>query len=92
MENPLDSILVVCCSKDLLNDQLSSSRDNSRFVPKVCMFKQDSVILFMDTYSIIDVTNAAVAGGELGIQVANVALAVAAKFQAVCHVSCTVFT
>lgn len=63
----LDSILVVGCGKNLLNNELASPSDDARLISKVGVLKQNAIIFFMDADGILDVPNVAVSGGKLRV-------------------------
>lgn len=63
----LNSIFVVCGSENLLNDQFPRSRNNDRLVSKVSMLEQNAIVFFVDANGVLDLSDAAIARGELCI-------------------------
>ena len=78
MENPLDSILVVGSSENVLHDQLTSPCHNHRVISEVRVFKQDAVVLLMDADCILDRPYSTCLGWEVCIDIMNCTLAIAA--------------
>ena len=87
VEDPLDGVLVVGGGEDLLDDELAGAGDNGGVVAEVGVLEEQAVVLLVDANGVLDEADAAVLGGELGVEVADEALAVAAEFEAVGHVA-----
>lgn len=79
VENPLNSILIIRRGENLLHDQLPRPRHNRAIVPKVRMLEQDTGVLFVNTYRVLDCAYRAVASGEVRVEVVDGAFAVAAQ-------------
>ena len=56
------------------------------------MLEENTVILLVNTDSVLDSSDRTVASGEFGVEVVDHTLAVAAQSERVGHVSCAVFT
>lgn len=87
MEDPLDCVFVVCSGKDLLNNELAAAGDDDGVVAEVGVLEEDAAVLLVDANGVLDGAHAAVAGGELGVEVVDLALAIAAQRETVRHVS-----
>lgn len=87
VEDPGHHVLVVGGREDLLDDELAAARHNDGVVAEVGVLEQDAGVLFVDADGVFDLPNAADARGELGIEVVNGALAVAAEGKAVGQVA-----
>lgn len=90
VEDPLDGVLVVGSSEDLLDDQLAGTGDNNRVVTEVGVLEEDTGILLVDADGVLDLADSTIAAGELGVKVVDCALAVAAQGETVGHVTSTI--
>lgn len=90
VEDPGHHVLVVGGREDLLDDELAAARYDDRVVAEVGMLEQDAGVLLVDADGVFNLPNAADARGELGVEVVNGALAVAAEGKAVGQVACAV--
>jgi hypothetical protein len=92
VKDPVHTILIVCCCKDVRDDKLSSSSNNDRVVTEVGVLEENARILLMNTNSILD--SRALAGpiDECSIHIVDSTLAITTKRQAVGHVSSTILT
>ncbi len=86
MEDPLDSILVIGRREYLLENKLARPGHNRRLVSKVRMLEEEAVVLLVDANSVLDVPDGPVLGGELGVEVADIPLAVTPEFETVGHI------
>jgi hypothetical protein len=91
MEDPLDGVFVIGSRKDLLDDELASARDNNRVVTEISVLVKNAGILLVYADGVLDGADTAVASRELGIEVVDGALAVAAQGQTVGHVASAIF-
>lgn len=92
MEDPLDSILIVGCSEDLLYHQLPRPGNDGGLVTEIGVFEKNAVILFVDTNRILDFPDASVLGGEVGVQIMDSSFAIAAKGKTVRHIASAIFS
>ncbi|KAH3670887.1 hypothetical protein OGAPHI_000598 [Ogataea philodendri] len=93
-EHPVQAVLVVGSSEDLGNDQLGGSGDQrgSKVVSEVGVLEQQSVVLLVDTNSVLDGDWVSCSVGKVSVQVVDHTFTVAAKSQWVGHVTGTIFT
>lgn len=92
VEDPLAGVLVVGRSEDLLHDELARPSDDDGIVTEVAVLEEDAVVLFVDANGVLDVANRPIPRREIGIEVVDSTLAVAAETKAVGHVASAVFT
>lgn len=79
MEIPIDAIFIVCCRKDLGDDQLACSRDNKTVVSEIGVLEGNTRILLVDTNGVLDRCSGAGLVGEVSIEVVDSTFAVAAQ-------------
>jgi hypothetical protein len=91
VEHPLARILVVCRCEDLLHDKLAGARDSNGVIAEVGMLEKNAIVFFVDTDSVLDSTDGAIALSKVGVEVVDDSFAVATESQRVGHISCTVF-
>lgn len=86
-----DSIFVVGCRENLLDYKLPPACDNRGVISEVSMLEEDTIIFFMNTDGILDLTHATRLGREVSIQVVDRALAITAQSEAVGQIPGAVF-
>ena len=75
----LNSIFVVGGRENLLENELSCPGHNRRVVSEVGMLEKKPVVFLVDANRVLDISDGSILGRELGVKVANIALAVTSK-------------
>jgi hypothetical protein len=92
MEDPLDGILVVGSSEDLLDNELAGSGDNGRVISEIGVLEKNAVILLVDADGVLNLADSTSLSGHKGIEIVDRALAVATQSETVGEITGTVFT
>ena len=91
VEDPVDTVLVVCGGEDVGDEELAAAGHDDRIIPEISMFEEDARVFFVDTNGVFDELGGTGAVDEGGIHVVNCAFAVAAEGEAVGHVATAIF-
>ena len=91
VEIPVEGIFVIADGADRGDHQLAATPDLGAFGTEIPMFPEDAVILLMDADGLLDLENAAFHGVQLGIQIGDMAQAVAAQLQRVGQLAQPIF-
>lgn len=92
MECPVDNVLVIASSEDVLDYELPGTRDNHRLVAEISVFEQKARVFLVDADCILDLTNVPRVVGEVRVEVVDGPFAVTTQCQTVGQIAGSVLT
>lgn len=91
VEDPVNTVLIVCSCEDVGDKKLSASSNNDRVVTEISVLEQDASILFVYTYGILNRLTSTGAVDEIRVHIVNSSLAVAAQSKTIGHIAASIF-